>query len=339
MTPSRSLLLLALVASASAQNPIVASIATNIADGILAAKTDDAQSLADASSSVWAVMGIVTNNPGISSLFNQALPVIAGGLNSDNFPVLLSQAQATLAEFASGTDFPKVSSGFLALSAVNIPQALENISGNLANVWAIVTPGLPTLTPQFSSEWNAATAQVLGLGQALGVLPGAGATAAGSASASASGSATATAASSDASATASDASASAAASSDASATAAASDASSAAASNASAASSADGSASAAASDASSAVSGSAAASSASSAASAASSTAASSGSASASSGSAGNVTSPNVTVSSGTAAGTSATAAANAAPELLAASFNARLAAGVVIAAGCVALL
>ncbi|KAG5363540.1 hypothetical protein CJU89_2717 [Yarrowia sp. B02] len=161
------------VAVQAAQNPIIASIANDVVEGIAAAKTDDSLSDADATSEIQAVVDIVTNNPDVGALFTAAVPVIAIGLDNTNFPSLLDAASKTLDVFEGSDDYKKAVEGFnAAFEHYDVPQALSNIIENIGAVLAIVTPALPTLTPEFSDKWETATSRVLDLATSLGILGG-----------------------------------------------------------------------------------------------------------------------------------------------------------------------
>ncbi|KAG5362251.1 hypothetical protein CJU90_4950 [Yarrowia sp. C11] len=175
MVAIRSTLSIAALAAAvnAAQNPIIASIANDVIEGIAAAKTDDSLSDADATSEIQAVVDIVTNNPDVGALFTAAVPVIAIGLDETNFPSLLDQASKTLDVFEESDDYKKAVEGFnAAFEHYDVPQALSNIISNIGAVLAIVTPALPTLTPEFADQWETATSRVLALGTSLGILGG-----------------------------------------------------------------------------------------------------------------------------------------------------------------------
>lgn len=164
------LTLLTLATLASAQNPLVAAMASNIVRGIVAAKTDSSVSDASASAEIQAIMDIVTKNSNVDAFLQTAIPQAIAGLNTDNFPQLLSQAGATLDAFEGSPDFQSVLTSFRAvLSHYDPAQARQNVVNNLKNPLAIITPGLPTLTPQFPSEWASATQKVLDLVSALGL--------------------------------------------------------------------------------------------------------------------------------------------------------------------------
>ncbi|AOW06809.1 uncharacterized protein YALI1_F10866g [Yarrowia lipolytica] len=175
MVAIRSTLSVAALAAVvqAAGNPIIASIANDVVEGIAAAKTDDSLSDADATSEIQAVVDIVTNNPDVGALFTAAVPVIAIGLDETNFPSLLDAASKTLDVFEGSDDYKKAVEGFnAAFEHYDVPQALSNIISNIGAVLAIVTPSLPSLTPEFSDKWETATSRVLELATSLGILGG-----------------------------------------------------------------------------------------------------------------------------------------------------------------------
>lgn len=175
MVAIRSTLSVAALAAAvqAAGNPIIASIANDVVEGIAAAKTDDSLSDAAATSEIQAVVDIVTNNPDVAALFTAAVPVIAIGLDNTNFPSLLDAASKTLDTFEGSEDYKKAVAGFnAAFEHYDVPVALSNIIKNIGAVLAIVTPALPTLTPEFPDKWETATSRVLDLATSLGILGG-----------------------------------------------------------------------------------------------------------------------------------------------------------------------
>lgn len=177
MVAIRSTLALAALTSvvAAQNNAIIVSIANDIVQGIIDAKTDDSVSDEQATSEIQAVVDIVTKNTDVAGLFTKALPVVALGLNSDNFPSLLDEAAKTLEAFQGSDDYPKAIAGFsAAFPHYDVPQALSNVIKNIGAVLAIVTPALPSLTPEFSSKWETATSKVLALATELGLLGGGG---------------------------------------------------------------------------------------------------------------------------------------------------------------------
>ncbi|KAG5358774.1 hypothetical protein CKK34_5055 [Yarrowia sp. E02] len=158
----------------AAQNPIVASLANQIVDGIAAAKTDDSVSPEQATSELQAVLKVVTKNPDMIGLFSKAMPVAMAGLNENNLPELLSAAGQSLAAFEGSPDYAQVSDALhSALPHYDVPRAMANVENNLARVMAIVTPSLPSLTPLIPEQWSRATMRVQALAQDLGLAGGA----------------------------------------------------------------------------------------------------------------------------------------------------------------------
>ncbi|QNP99057.1 Hypothetical protein YALI2_E00373g [Yarrowia lipolytica] len=157
----------------SAQNVVVAQIVRNIVNGFVGAKTDSSISNSQASAEIQAIVDIVTQNPNVDKLLQQALPAALMGLNSDNFPSLLSEAGKTLDAFETSPDYQSLVDGFSkAMPHYDPSQALENIQVNLDNALGMLTPVLPSLTPQYSREWASATSRVSSLGVVFGFIKG-----------------------------------------------------------------------------------------------------------------------------------------------------------------------
>ncbi|RDW25323.1 hypothetical protein B0I72DRAFT_164246 [Yarrowia lipolytica] len=157
----------------SAQNVVVAQIVRNIVNGFVGAKTDSSISNSQASAEIQAIVDIVTQNPNVDKLLQQALPAALMGLNSDNFPSLLSEAGKTLDAFETSPDYQSLVDGFSkAMPHYDPSQALENIQVNLDNALGMLTPVLPSLTPQYSREWASATSRVSSLGVVFGFIEG-----------------------------------------------------------------------------------------------------------------------------------------------------------------------
>ncbi|KAG5366012.1 hypothetical protein CJU89_0421 [Yarrowia sp. B02] len=161
----------ALLALANAQsNALVASIAENVVAGIVSAKTDNDVSDQQATSEIQSVVDIVSANTDVQNLIGSFGSMAMNGVDSSNFPELLSMATATLSAFESSPDFSKASEGFKnVLTHYNVPEAKSNVANNLALIINAVTVALPTLTPDHSSEWEAATSQVMQLASSLGL--------------------------------------------------------------------------------------------------------------------------------------------------------------------------
>lgn len=170
MKPS-TLTLAALLALVNAQNnPLVASIAENVVAGIVSAKTDTDVSDQQATSEIQSVVDIVSANTDVQNLIGSFGSIAMNGVDSSNFPELLSMATATLSAFEGSPDFSKASEGFKSvLTHYNVPEAKSNVANNLALIINAVTVALPTLTPDHSSEWEAATSQVMQLASSLGL--------------------------------------------------------------------------------------------------------------------------------------------------------------------------
>ncbi|KAB8282790.1 hypothetical protein BKA91DRAFT_162508 [Yarrowia lipolytica] len=157
----------------SAQNVVVAQIVRNIVNGFVGAKTDSSISNSQASAEIQAIVDIVTQNPNVDKLLQQALPAALMGLNSDNFPSLLSEAGKTLDALETSPDYQSLVDGFSkAMPHYDPSQALENIQVNLDNALGMLTPVLPSLTPQYSREWASATSRVSSLGVVFGFIEG-----------------------------------------------------------------------------------------------------------------------------------------------------------------------
>lgn len=151
-------------------NPLVASIAENVVAGIVSAKTDNDVSDQQATSEIQSVVDIVSANTDVQNLINSFGALAMNGVNSSNFPELLSMATATLSAFEGSPDFSKASEGFKnVLTHYNVPEAKSNVANNLALIINAITVALPTLTPDHSSEWEAATSQVMQLASSLGL--------------------------------------------------------------------------------------------------------------------------------------------------------------------------
>lgn len=170
MKPS-TFTLAALLALVHAQgNPLVASIAENVVAGIVSAKTDNDVSDQQATSEIQSVVDIVSANTDVQNLIGSFGSMAMNGVDSSNFPELLSMATATLSAFEGSPDFSKASDGFKSvLTHYNVPEAKSNVANNLALIINAVTVALPTLTPDHSSEWEAATSQVMQLASSLGL--------------------------------------------------------------------------------------------------------------------------------------------------------------------------
>lgn len=159
-----------LAATVSAQNPLVNSIAQNVVSGIVAAKTDSDVSDQQATSEIQSVVDIVSANTDIQNLIGSFGSMAMNGVDSSNFPELLSMATATLSAFEQSPDYSKAEEGFKSvLPHYDVPKAKSNVADNLALIINAVTVALPTLTPDHQSEWDAATSQVLQLASSLGL--------------------------------------------------------------------------------------------------------------------------------------------------------------------------
>ena len=169
-----TLALTVLASVVSAQNPIVASLINDIVEGIAAAKTDNDVSDEAATSEIQSVVGVIQQNTDVQNLVSQVIPIAAMGLNDENFPQVLSAAHATLEAFQGSPEYPEAVKGLKdVLPHYDVQQALGNVQNNLGNVLALVTPSLPSLTPNHSEQWEAATKNVQALAASLGFLPGA----------------------------------------------------------------------------------------------------------------------------------------------------------------------
>ncbi|KAG5357423.1 hypothetical protein CJU90_6258 [Yarrowia sp. C11] len=166
-----TLTLAALLTIVHAQsNPLVASIAENVVAGIVSAKTDNDVSDEQATSEIQSVVDIVSANTDVQNLIGSFGSMAMNGVDSSNFPELLSMATATLSAFKDSPDFSSASEGFKnVLTHYDVPAAKSNVANNLALIINAVTVALPSLTPEHSSEWEAATSQVMGLASSLGL--------------------------------------------------------------------------------------------------------------------------------------------------------------------------
>lgn len=165
------IVLAALLSLAHAQNNVlVSSIAGDVVAGIVSAKTDNDVSDQQATSEIQSVVDIVSANTDIQNLIGSFGSMAINGVDSSNFPSLLSMATATLSAFESSPDFSKASEGFKnVLTHYNVPEAKSNVANSLALIINAVTVALPSLTPEHSSEWEAATSQVMNLASSLGL--------------------------------------------------------------------------------------------------------------------------------------------------------------------------
>lgn len=159
-----------LVTAVTAQNWFINSVARNVVGGIVAAKTDSDVSDRQATSEINSVVSIVAANTDIQNLFGSFKSMALAGIDSSNFPQLLSIATATLSAFEQSPDFPKAEAGFKkVLPHYDVAQAKSNVIDNLGFIVNAVTVALPTLTPDNMKEWEAATAQVLQVAHSLGL--------------------------------------------------------------------------------------------------------------------------------------------------------------------------
>ncbi|ODQ64871.1 hypothetical protein NADFUDRAFT_83034 [Nadsonia fulvescens var. elongata DSM 6958] len=156
-------------ASTTAQNPIVASIANGISQGIVDARSSGVPS-AEASAEISSLMAAFTGNTDVANVLNSAVSVVVGGINTSNLVELAQQAMSSFAAFSDSDNFKTVDAMISAKgSNYDLDQALINVESNLAPVFALITPQIEALPSNAQVDGAVNSVLVIGAGLAAQV--------------------------------------------------------------------------------------------------------------------------------------------------------------------------